>query len=42
LSVSSPSSPSLPLKEYSSNHINLPEYSHEKILASLHSVILLI
>ena len=42
LSVSSPSSPSLPLKEYSSNHINLPEYSHEKILASLHTVILLI
>ena len=42
LSVSSPSPPSLPLKEYSCNHVNLPNYSHEKILASLHTVILLI
>ncbi|OGW33160.1 MAG: hypothetical protein A2X59_07550 [Nitrospirae bacterium GWC2_42_7] len=35
-------SPSLPLKEYSQNHINLPQYSHHKALASLHSVVLLI
>jgi hypothetical protein len=35
-------SPSLPLKEYSKNHINLPQYSHHKALASLHSVVLLI
>ena len=34
--------PSLPLKEYSKKRINLPEYSHYKTLASLHSVILLI
>lgn len=35
-------SPSLPLKEYPGKHINLPEYSHLKTLASLHSVVLLI
>ena len=34
--------PPLSLKEYSKQHINLPEYSHHKILASLHSVVLLI
>jgi len=35
-------SPSLPLKEYSQNYINLPQCSHHKALASLHSVVLLI
>lgn len=35
-------SPLLPLKEYSKNYNNLPQYSHHKALASLHSVILLI
>ena len=39
---SSSISPSLPLKEYSKNHINLPQYSHHKALAGLHSVVLLI
>ncbi len=39
---SSSMSPSLPLKEYSQKHINLPQYSHHKALASLHSVVLLI
>ena len=39
---SSSISPSLPLKEYSKNHIYLPQYSHHKALASLHSVVLLI
>lgn len=33
---------SLPSKEYPSKYINLPQYSHHKTLASLHSVILLI
>ena len=35
-------SPSLPLKEYSKNYINLPQHSHHKAIASLHSVVLLI
>lgn len=38
----SPMSPSLPSKEYHSQDINPPEYSHHKTLASLHSVVLLI
>ena len=39
---SSSMSPSSPLKEYPCKYINLPEYSHHKTLASLHSVVLLI
>ena len=33
---------SLPSKEYSGDYINLPQYSHHKTLATLHSVVLLI
>jgi len=42
LITASSMSPSLPLKEYSQNHIHLSHYSHHKALASLHSVVLLI
>ena len=42
LMSSSPISPSLPSKEYPDKYINLPQYSHHKTLASLHSVVLLI
>jgi hypothetical protein len=34
--------PSLPSQEYSNKRINLPQHSHHKTLASLHSVVLLI
>lgn len=34
--------PSLPSKEYFVKHVNLPQYSHHKTLATLHSVVLLI
>jgi hypothetical protein len=33
---------SLPSKEYSNNHVNLPETPHHKTLTSLRSVVLLI
>jgi len=39
---SSSMSPSLPLKDYPGRYIKLPEYSHYKTLANLHSVVLLI
>ena len=42
LITASSMSPSSPLKEYFQNHIYLPQYSHHKALASLHSVVLLI
>lgn len=42
LMSSSPMSPSLSSNEYSGKYINLPDYSHHKTLASLHSVVLLI
>jgi hypothetical protein len=35
-------SPALSLKEYFNKRINPPDYLHDKILASLHSVVLLI
>jgi hypothetical protein len=42
LTLMSPTSPSLPSKEYSCKHVNPPQHSHHKTLASLHSVVLLI
>jgi hypothetical protein len=42
LMSASPMSPSLPSKEFPGTYVNLPEYSHQKVLASLHSVVLLI
>ncbi len=38
----SPVYPSLPVKEYSCKFIDLPKYSHDKTLAGLQSVILMI
>jgi hypothetical protein len=35
-------SPSLPSIDFSNTHVNLPQHSHHKTLASLHSVVLLI
>jgi len=42
LASPSPTYPSLPLRDYSRQSINLPKYSHDKTLTGLQSVILLI